>query len=165
MSLQPLSAKVWYVNSGTTTWQGKPAEDVKTTIADAITAAGTDESEIWIAAGTYDVAAEIVLNGKKISLYGSFAGTENSIGERAKVSDGKVWEFANSTILTLTGGDRIIAINGVVAAPTVIDGFTLQGASDASNTKGVYANSAGNVTIRRCIVQGFGQPGEQMAEG
>lgn len=160
MSLQPLSAKIWYVGSGATAWQGKPAEDVKTTIAEAIAAAGTDESEIWIAAGTYDVAAAIVLSGKKMFLYGGFAGTESSIGERAKVANGKAWEFANPTVLSYSGASgRLIEIGSAVGAPSVIDGFTMQGADNDSNTKGVYANNAGAVTVKSCIIQGFGKVG------
>jgi chitodextrinase len=157
--LQPLSAKTWYVNGATTTWQGKPADDVKATIAEAITAAGTDEAQIWIAAGTYDVSTAIVLGGKKISLYGGFAGTESSIDERAKVADGKAWEFTNPTVLSVSAVTNVISIGSAVGAPTVIDGFTMQGADNESNTKGVYANNAGNVTIRNCIVQGFGKTG------
>jgi chitodextrinase len=158
IGLQPLSAKVWYVGT-TETWAGKPAADVKATIEEAITAAaaGADVSEIWVAAGTHDITASIALKDKKISFYGGFAGTENAIDERAKPANGKAWEFTNPTVLNSTV--TVFSINGPVGAPTVIDGFTMQGPDNNSDVKGVYGNNFGYVTIKNCIVQGFGKAG------
>jgi hypothetical protein len=154
MGLQPLSAKVWYVG---TTWSGKPTEDVKATIPDAITAAGSNADQIWVA-GSYTVDATISLNDKKVSLYGGFAGTESSIDERAKVSGGKAWEFANPTVLTYTATG--ISISKKLDVPVVIDGFTLQGPNNDSDVRGISVNNNGSkITIANCIVQGFGKQG------
>jgi chitodextrinase len=156
IGLQPLSAKVWYVGAA---WQGKTPEDVKTTIAEAVDAAGDEVSEIWVATGTYENSTKISLNGKKISLYGGFAGTESSIDERAKTPDGKAWEFVNPTTLKRKGDTRIFEFTAAAGASTVIDGFTMQGTNDDTDSKAIYGSNAGNVTIRNCIVQGFGKAG------
>ena len=69
--LQTASAKVWYVGN----WTGKPTEDVKVTIAEAYTVAAAGD-EVWISAGEYSISSITMKNG--VSIYGSFAGTENS---------------------------------------------------------------------------------------
>ncbi|MDR0711531.1 MAG: right-handed parallel beta-helix repeat-containing protein, partial [Prevotellaceae bacterium] len=155
--LPPLSAKTWYVNSATTIWTGKPADDVKATIAEAITAAG-DDDQVWVAGGVYDTLTAVITLKDKVSLYGGFAGTENAIEDRAKVAGGQPWEFQNPTVLISKAGVFIKPSTHTDATLTIIDGFTTEGYVNAAATSGGYAISynatgAGGITVRNCIAQ------------
>jgi hypothetical protein len=155
--LQPLTAKTWYVNSATTTWQGKPADDVKATIAEAI-AAATDNDQVWVAAGVGEALTAVITLKNKVSLYGGFAGTENAIEDRAMVAGGQPWEFQNPTVLKSSVGVFAKPGGHTDAALTIIDGFTTEGYVNAVATAGGYAinynaTGAGGITVRNCIVQ------------
>ena len=74
---------------------------------DELAAAGTP-GEVWVAAGTYVPQSQVIsgtaysasfLMRDGISVYGGFAGTETSKLQRAKVADGKPWQYAHRTIL------------------------------------------------------------------
>jgi chondroitin AC lyase len=148
-STLPTMAKVWYAG----TWPGKPTADIKTSVADAYTAASAND-EIWIAAGEYTVPG-ITLSKSKVTLYGSFAGTENSIDERAKVPGGKSWEFANPTVLTnsgahifsSTGGNNSIVVDGII-----FDGKKVSGRR-AMNL--ISANTSTSHRISNCIIRNY----------
>ena len=118
-AMQQAGAKVWYVNSSETQWQGKEAGDVKTDIASALTAAAAGD-EIWVAGGEFQVAATILLKDG-VSLYGGFAGTESNIDERERVADGQPWEFLNPTILAATTRIQILKQSNVNFTKKVVN--------------------------------------------
>ncbi|MDR1584705.1 MAG: hypothetical protein LBS07_00820, partial [Prevotellaceae bacterium] len=63
---------------------------------------GANRKDVWVAGGNFTLTANIIMQDS-INVYGSFAGTETSLEERAKVENGKAWEFVNPTILTGNG--------------------------------------------------------------
>jgi parallel beta-helix repeat protein len=115
----------------------------KKTVQAALTAAGADGSEVWVAAGTY---SELVSVPAFVSLYGGFAGTEverNQRDPRANVStlDGAL----SGPIVTLRN-----------PAALGVDGFTLtrgrpqSGGASAVLCSGAMAAIANNV-ITDCV--------------
>lgn len=92
----------------------------------------TGTTDVWVKAGTYNIPATIALKDS-VNVYGSFAGTETSVDERAMVEGGKPWEFANPTIIN--GGKTIPCMDGnkICNQPVVINGFILEdGVADKS---------------------------------
>ncbi len=64
--------------------------------------------EVWVAAGTYEPQSQLIQGTgysasfrmrDGISVYGGFAGTENSKTEREKIEGSMPWEFQNQTVL------------------------------------------------------------------
>ncbi|MGM9825499.1 MAG: choice-of-anchor Q domain-containing protein [Paludibacteraceae bacterium] len=112
----------------------------------------TGTTDVWVKAGTYNIPATIAIKDS-VNLYGSFAGTETSVEERAIVEGGQPWEFANPTIIN--GGDSIPCLNVVrdMVQPIIIDGVILEhGAAQASNIGGAM-RIRGNVTLQRSILR------------
>ncbi|MDR0414698.1 MAG: T9SS type A sorting domain-containing protein [Prevotellaceae bacterium] len=155
--LQPLSAKVLYVGNTSTTWAGKPAEDVKSTIAEAVAAATSGDS-VWVAAGDYSIAAPITIKAG-VSLYGGFAGTESSVEERARPADAQPWEFVNVTKVTSKTSNVFTTIANIpITDNTTIDGFTVEGHTTSVGVGvGSYAiyynNAAGGIIVRNTVIQ------------
>ncbi|MDR1121824.1 MAG: right-handed parallel beta-helix repeat-containing protein [Dysgonamonadaceae bacterium] len=110
--------------------------------------------EIWIAGGEYD-GIYTIIDG--VNIYGSFAGTETSIDEREKVTDGEAWEFAHPTVLTSSSGGYIFTTSA--AGTSIFDGLTLKGTEGVtSGNKGFNIANGGNnkgYTIRNCIIRDF----------
>lgn len=135
----PLASSAW---AGQTVYNDIPA---------AIAAAATDD-EIWIASGTYDISATITYDvAKNLKFYGSFEGTETAIEQRAKVTNGKEWEFSNPTILKMAAAGTCINVNNAAITAT-FDGITIDGNS-VTGTRGMWVNNATVVTISHCIVK------------
>lgn len=150
LSLSITNATVIYVApSGSAAWTG---QIVYNDLTSAITAAATDD-EIWIASGTYLIGTGgINYNvAKNLKFYGSFAGTETSIAQRAKVANGEEWEFQNPTIFKMTVGASCIWVNNSGITAT-FDGLTIDG-DNISGTRGIGVNNATEVTISRCIIK------------
>ena len=142
--LQPVSAKVLYVGTGTQ-WSEKPGDKYATpTLAFAEAAAG---DQIWIAEGEYEVSERFVLTSKLASFYGGFAGTENAITEREKETNGKGWEFTHPTTLkqtaTMTSGMFYASSpNPEVKSDVSIDGLILDGNESVEyDNCGIYWNA------------------------
>ena len=142
------TAKIWYVGQ----WTGKPTEDVKTTIADAYAAAAENDT-VWIASGAYTVPS-ITLSKSKVNMYGSFAGTENSVDERAKTPGGKAWEFANPTVFNNSeaqifngNGTNSIAADGII-----FDGQKVPGRRAMQL---ISANTSTSHRISNCIIKNY----------
>lgn len=112
----------------------------------------TGTTDVWVKAGTYNIPATIAIKDS-VNLYGSFAGTETSIDERAMVAGGKPWEFANPTIIN--GGDSISCLNAPIKAyvqPIVIDGFILEHGEAIANCGGAIRMRP-NMTLTRSILR------------
>jgi parallel beta-helix repeat protein/predicted outer membrane repeat protein len=135
-------ANVLYV-SESGTGDGSSWENAMGNLQDAIFASGFGD-EIWVAKGIYIVpgidSSFTLANG--VSLYGGFAGTESSKGNRRNYRMGE----PNETKLTadidgngfLTGGNGSRVIFGeFINAATTIDGFTINGGfSDQVDSNG-----------------------------
>ena len=104
----------------------------------------TGTTDVWVKAGTYNIPATIAIKDS-VNLYGSFAGTETSIDERAMVAGGKPWEFANPTIIN--GGKTMPCMDGnkVCKQPVEINGFILE---DGVANKSTNASTSGGGGIR-----------------
>lgn len=118
--------------------------------------------EVWVAAGTYEPQSQLIQGTgysasfrmrDGISVYGGFAGTENSKTEREKKEGGMPWGFQNQTVLmaayyvrnesnpsftgnkwTLTSDSRHVVWfapmpgeEGTFTQPTYLDGVTIMG--------------------------------------
>lgn len=123
-------------NNDGTTW-----DNAYTSLQDALSLS-PDESEIWIAKGTYLAGDEgappdstFFVVDKPLSLYGGFAGTETALDQRDLE--------ANPTILSgdlagddvpgdfiLSRGDNgihVLLVDGTFFGDVIVDGFTIQG--------------------------------------
>jgi chondroitin AC lyase len=147
---QPLEAKVWYVG----TWENKPASDVKATVTEAYGAAASGD-QVWIAEGTYTSATITLKDG--VSVYGSFAGTESALNERAKTPGGNAWDFEHPSILKNSGtGENCHVFTSGSALTLTIDGIVLEGTS--AHGRGINVSAGGNAgqyTIQNCIIRNF----------
>ena len=148
MLMQTASAKIWYVGA----WTGKPAEDVKTDVAEAYSAA-TNNDTVWIAGGSYTVPS-ITLSKSKVNIYGSFAGTENNANERAKTPGGKAWEFANPTVLN---NSEAQIFNGSGANSIAADGIVFDGQKTLGRRamQLISANTTTSHRISNCIIRNY----------
>lgn len=113
MTSQQIAAKVYYVKpSGTgngSSWE-QASGDIN-----AMLDAATVGDELWIAAGNYR-PTRLIKSSKKnsrafmlkdgVSLYGGFQGTEATIADRQRITDGKAYDFQYETILS---GDDDVA--------------------------------------------------------
>ena len=110
---------VIYVKPGAT-GTGASWSDALGNIQEAITTAKADPAarkDVWVAAGEFEISTAISLLDS-VNVYGSFAGTESAVSERAKVAAGKAWEFSNPT--TLKGNNsRLIQVAAALDIPTV----------------------------------------------
>lgn len=134
-----------YVKAGGT-GAGTSWSDALGDIQAAITVARANKTaykDVWVGAGNYTVSTCILLSDS-VNVYGGFAGTENSITERAKVAGGKSWEFVNQTILTASNC-RLMEIGKNMLIPTVVDGFVLTG----GNGTGTQLNNSGGAILLR----------------
>lgn len=109
----------------------------------------TTADQVWIAAGTYNFTAQWnILSGSgafvPAGVYGGFAGTENTLADRAKGANS--WDYIHETILNGSasangifnaGGDRTM----------IIDGLTFTG---CPNTAGQAVWQRPNMTIQNC---------------
>ncbi|MGN0236253.1 MAG: right-handed parallel beta-helix repeat-containing protein [Paludibacteraceae bacterium] len=105
--------------------------------------------EIWFAGGEYEFTAQyaITTNAK---LYGGFAGTETSVEGRALVTGGKVYEFVNPTIFSVTqptSGDFVKMFPDQTGG-VILDGLTIQGSK--STTDGGAIKVGSNSVVRNC---------------
>ena len=152
------SAGIIYVkpNAESTAWSTQ--ETVYEDFTTAYSAAASND-EIWLAAGEYPVAG--THGYKSVKIYGGFEGTETSIAQRAKVANGRTWDFANASTIKLTvsltnsgifnggGGAYTFALDGITLDGSREDGITGRAVNITSN------NASCRVSITNCIVQNF----------
>lgn len=158
-TLSATQAKVWYVGD----WTDKPTEDVKTGVADAYTAAASGDT-IWVLTGSY-VVPSITLSKAKVSIFGSFSGTEKSIDDRAKKNGGKTWEFADSTRFVNSGAQ--IFLDGANTNSIVVDGVIFHGAG-ISGRRAVNFTGAKTGTSHRfsnCVFRNYIMSGAANNDG
>ena len=106
----------------------------------------TGQTVVWLKAGTYNVTKAIAVKDS-VSIYGSFAGTETTADDRAKVEGGKPWEYANPTILN--GGDSVNIMNvgkATLLQPVEINGVVFE--HGFANTANKNLSTAGGGAIR-----------------
>jgi hypothetical protein len=139
---------VVYVKAGAE-GSGSSWEDALGDISQAITLASAmrKKPQIWVAKGSYygDTTRPYAITlSAGVSLYGGFAGTESSLGERDVVR--------NVTIIDGDSKRRCVVQNYVFAdsLAIVVDGFTIRNGA-GKNGAGVAANTKKNTTFRNCI--------------
>jgi len=126
-------------------------------IQTAINTARADKAarkDVWVAAGDYTIGTAIVMSDS-ISLYGSFAGTETAVDQRTKLTNGKPWEFTNSTILT-ANNCRLIETASNFDMATIVDGFILTNGNGIGTTLSKSGGAAvvrNNMVIQNCVIQ------------
>jgi parallel beta-helix repeat protein len=103
--------------------------------------------EVWVIEGTYvTTGVTTIKNG--VSLYGGFAGTENTMTERIKTSGGNAWNFENVTIIDGNNTNKGFS-SANLANETYIDGFTI---TKCKATVGAGAEIGVKTIINNCIV-------------
>jgi len=139
-------AKEFYVNHAATgTNDGSSWTNAFTDLQAAITAADTENDEIWVAAGTYkphssDRAKHFNMN-TGIKFYGGFAGTETTVSERDFRANETILsgdlagdDDENMTYDNSTRDDNSYHVVKIAGENTFIDGFTITaGHSDDSD--------------------------------
>ena len=149
--------------------------------------AAVDDDEIWVAKGTYNPNYDYGLGGGSryyhfrlkngVSIYGGFAGTETSLGERTDFGEGEI----NETILSgdLNGNDDFVITAGGYQGTTgddncyhifyhpsgtnldnsaLLDGFTISGGnanatSPPYNQGGGMFNNGSSPTLSQIIIK------------
>ncbi len=126
---------VWFVD-GAQAGDGTSWARAFGTIQQAVAAARPGE-QVWVREGTYDVAAEIVID-TPLALYGGFSGSERRLDQR----DGR----QRPTVLDGRGENRCFTL---AAGGILIDGFIISN-SDGGNGGAVLAQNVTGFTIRHC---------------
>ncbi|MCB1057559.1 MAG: chitobiase/beta-hexosaminidase C-terminal domain-containing protein, partial [Acidobacteria bacterium] len=85
-------------------------------IGSAMSSAASGD-QVWVAAGTYKETLTMVSG---VALYGGFAGTETSVGQRNLSSS------ATTTTINGGGASAVITVPANASSTTRIDGFTVQ---------------------------------------
>lgn len=110
--------------------------------------------DVWIAKGEFVITKCIDMKDS-VNVYGSFAGTETTLAQRAKVTNGNAWDFVNPT--TLKGSNaRIVQTAVNLKMETVFDGFIVtDGNGDGSATQfaggGIFLRPG--MVAQNCIVK------------
>jgi predicted outer membrane repeat protein len=163
-----LSAQVYVKQDATGANNGTSWANAYTSLETAL--ASTGSGAIWVAAGTYTLSsasASFAIPGG-VSVYGGFAGTETSLGQRNIT--------ANLTRLSgdISGNDvagnfstgrsdnaaHVVTVAAGQTADAVVDGFTISGGNTTTSGTGggIFAQSA--IVVRNCDLNnnfaGFG---------
>ncbi|MDR1811135.1 MAG: right-handed parallel beta-helix repeat-containing protein [Prevotella sp.] len=143
---------VVYVKAGAS-GTGASWGDALGDIQAAIVKAKEDDSkrkDVWVAAGTYILSTPVSMQDS-IDVYGGFAGIESAPEQRAKIANGKAWEFANPSILK---GNESMLVNFVANydVPTTLDGFTITDGNGMPGNRGGGVLIRNNGVLQNCIV-------------
>ncbi len=125
------------------------------TLADALASPGVlDDTEIWVRQGTYALSETLAI-GKRVAIYGGFAGTESSRAERD-------WE---NNVTIVDGGNARRCIH-ITASNVTLDGFTIENGRNEATWPNYYGGGicveglsaiVQNCTVRNCSTsQGSG---------
>lgn len=145
-----------YVKPGAT-GTGASWADAMGDIQAALTAAKVNSAarkDVWVATGEFVITTAISIQDS-VNIYGSFAGTETLVSQRAKVANGKAWEFTNPTTLKGSGA-RLVQAGGNLDMETVVDGFIMRdgnGIGSSLSASGGAVVVRGNVVFQNCIMR------------
>lgn len=141
-------------NPGATGTRSDPFD----TLGEAITAAdaGYTTAAVLVAAGTYTVDSSSgtlshVQLAEGISLYGGYSATDWSVRDVA-AHETSIVDSGTDSLLTSDPNRALEAAAGVTGE-TVVDGFTITGASGGSYSAGVFVDAA-SPTVRHCTING-----------
>ena len=151
VTLTVLPPQIFYVDGGVgssgdgKSWAGA-FQTVQEAVAASVAISANNSAEIWVKAGTYAVASTSVPlpMSWQVQLYGGFAGTETSRGQRDWVH--------HVTTFTSAGNGVIVQDNGAYSrgcGNSLLDGFTISGA-----TQNGYSISQSSPVIRHCVFDG-----------
>lgn len=146
-----------YVKAGAT-GTGASWADALGDIQAAVTLAKADNlnrKDVWVGTGDYSISTCISLTDS-VNVYGSFAGTETAVSERAKVVGGRAWEFVTPTTLHGSGARLIQVSAASLDVETLFDGFVLtdgNGTGSATNNSGGAAMIRPNSVVQNCIIR------------
>jgi hypothetical protein len=149
-----------YVNAASpTNGDGSSWASAFTNLQQAMQAAGTC-SEVWVAAGTYEVTPHRTQKYLSVSsgvrLYGGFEGTETNLSERS-------WE-TNPTIIVGRSDEPVFRHYGhfkVIDASAIVDGFTIRPGADQSG----IVNYSASPIIRNCSFEDINRSGIRNLQG
>ena len=105
--------------------------------------------QIWVAAGTYQPVSPVYFELKEgVEIYGGFSGNETELQSRD-------WK-ANITTLKAAGANNLVVRNYMnnLTTASVLDGFTITGASRPTSDGGGIYNNTSSPTYRNCTVTG-----------
>jgi len=163
-----------YTASGSN--DGSSWSDAFTDLQDALTTVSED-SKIWIAKGTYKASASnreatFDILKENVSIYGGFAGTENSIEDRVlgayatilsgdlNDNDVNVTDFPSNYGNSTRNGDNSYHLINITATGEnlLLDGLTISDAHtnvSATETGGaiIKEKSIYNLTLKNCIIK------------
>jgi len=146
--------------TGTSTnhWSLGLTGDLVATVAAVLAAPSRGGDEIWAKQGQYNLVTPLVINNNSepLSIYGSFAGTEQFLCERNANIDSTQYPtfFQNPSILDGVAVNRVIEIQN--ANVCRIDGFIIQRgramtADMGFNGGGVYVNASNNLCFENIV--------------
>ncbi len=124
-------------------------EEAFPAIIDAIWLASY-HTEIWVASGTY---MGTIQQEPGLALYGGFAGTETTIGERNISSNQTIINGAGTNESTVTGSEN-----------SVLDGFILTG-GECSTGGGLFFSGVTSATVANCTIQGNSAGSDSLGGG
>ena len=128
---------VWFVDKDAGgSGDGNSWTDAFTSIGAAINA-GADDSQIWVAEGTYGLTSAIDVN-KAVMIYGGFEGTEYHKNARQPSNNPAVIDGNNGNFACFN-----------LVADAIIDGFTI-----TNGRTGVSCNEESSPTITNCVITG-----------
>ena len=169
LGMSSVQARTWYVattgdDSATGASWGTALASPQVAIDQA--AAG---DEVWIAAGEYAATSVLENHGSElwsasfvlrdgVTLYGGFAGWEESVGQRARRNDAPVWEFVNPTVFTVPEAmpGTVLVSGEECGDDTIVDGITLSGGlacGAVEEGRGGGARLQGKVLLRACVLR------------
>ncbi|MCF8247974.1 MAG: T9SS type A sorting domain-containing protein [Saprospiraceae bacterium] len=154
-----LSAQVFVKQGAIGTNNGTSWVNAYTSLEAAL--AGTLTGQVWVAAGTYKPSlptVSFVIPGG-VSLYGGFAGTETTLGQRnptanvTRLSGDLLGDdiAGNLTTNRTDNALHVIAVGLGLTGSVVIDGFTISGGNTPAS--GITSSGGGIVALSPVIVR------------
>jgi len=163
----PLSK--YYVNANVSGGNGSGDSwtNASTSLSDALNAAGTTTTEIWVAAGTYKPSitarsATFNIAAENIQIYGGFDGTETSVLQRDLINNQTILSGdlnGDDTGVDFTNSSRsdnsyhVVSVSGngiVLDGLEIKDGHANGSAPNGSGSGLLVAENVNNLTLKNC---------------